>query len=248
KILASSGPAVIYTAKPYGDFGATFISENVKDLTGFEPEEFTNNTEIWINNVHPEDKDLVLSRLSNISHEKSLGYEYRFKFKDGIYHWMRDESKLIVDDKGAPVELIGSWSDITWSKKSEERLQYQAKLVENVSDAIISTDLNFKIITWNKAAESIYGWKAEEIIGKKVMETITIEYPYDDPNSVVKQIFEEGFWKGEVIQPRKDGTRLNMLASISLIKDITGTPIGVVSINHDITDIKKAEKKFEIQK
>jgi PAS domain S-box-containing protein len=243
--LASSGPTVVYTAKASGDYGATFISDNVKNITGYDPEEFTKNTDIWIKNVHPEDKDIVLSKLSRIKQEKDLGYEYRFKFKDGIYHWMRDESKLIFDENGKPLELVGSWSDITWSKKTEEKIQYQAKLVENVSDAIISTDLNFKIITWNNAAEQIYGWKAKEIIGKRVMETITVKYPDDDPKNVVRQVFREGFWKGEVIQPRKDGTLLNILASVSSIKDMTGKPIGVVAINHDITDRKLAEEKLK---
>ncbi|MFW9878751.1 MAG: PAS domain S-box protein [Candidatus Thorarchaeota archaeon] len=245
KHLASSGPTVIYTAKASGNYGATFISENVKDLTGYEPENFIKNAEFWINNIHPDDRDIVLSKLSKIFKEKRIGYEYRFKFKSGIYHWIRDESKLIYDEKGNPLEMFGSWSDITWVKKSEEKLQYQAKLVENVSDAIISTDLAFKIITWNKAAELIYGWKAEEIIGKDVMKTITVEYPYDDPKTVTRQIFEEGFWKGEVIQPRKDGMLINILASISLIKDISGRPIGAVAINHDITERKKAEKKIK---
>ncbi|MHA2008967.1 MAG: PAS domain S-box protein [Promethearchaeota archaeon] len=240
--LASSGPTVIYTAKAYGDYGATFISENVKDITGYEPEEFTQNTEFWINNVHPDDKDRVLSNLSKIAEKKSLGYEYRFRFKDGIYHWMRDESKIYTNGKGKVSEMMGSWSDITWVKKSEEQLRYQAQLVENVSDAIISTDLDFRIVTWNKAAELIYGWEAKEIIGKKVMDTITVNYPYDDAQTVVKQVFQEGFWKGEVIQPRKDGTLLNILASISLIKDINGKSIGVVAINHDITDRKQAEE------
>jgi PAS domain S-box-containing protein len=245
KYLASSGPAVIYTAKSSGDYGATFISENVKDLTGYEPEEFIKNPELWIDNVHPEDKALVLSKLSHITEEKSLGYEYRFKFKNGIYHWMRDESKLIYDDKGNYLEMVGSWSDITWSKKTEEKIQYQAKLVENVSDAIISTDFDFKIITWNKAAELIYGWRAEDIIGKKIKDTIKVKYSNDTPKNVVNQVFEEGFWKGEVIQPRKDGTPINILASVSLIKDINGSPIGVVAINHDITDRKRAEIKLK---
>lgn len=243
--LATSGPAIIYTAKTTGDYGTTFISDNVKDLTGFEPEEFTNHPEIWIENIHPDDRNLVLSKLSRLVEEKRLGNEYRFKFKDGIYHWMRDESKLIYDDNGNPLEIVGSWSDITWSKKTEEKIQYQAQLVENVSDAIISTDLDFRIITWNKAAELIYGWKAEEIIGKKVMKTITVEYPYDEPKTVVKQVFERGSWKGEVIQPRKDGILLNILASVSLLKDITGKPIGIVAINHDISDRKLAENKLK---
>ncbi len=245
KYLASSGPTVIYTAKASGDYGRTFFSENVKDLTGCDPDDFINNSELWINNIHPEDKDLVLSRLSKISKKKSIGYEYRFKFKNETYHWIRDESKLITDDKGNPVELIGFWSDITWSKKSEEKIQYQAKLVENVSDAIISTDLDFKIITWNKAAESIYGWKADETIGKYIIDIIPTEYSNGDTRTVTKQLLEEGFWNGEVIQPHKDGTQINILESVSILKDLTGNPIGVIAINHNITERKKAEQKLK---
>jgi len=243
--LASSGPAVIYTAKASGDYGATFLSENVKNLTGYSAEDFINNTELWINNVHPEDKDLVLSKLSHISKTNSLGYEYRFKFKDGTYHWMRDESKLITDEYGTAIELVGSWSDITWSKKSEEKLKYQAKIVENVSDAIISTDFNFNIITWNKAAELIYGWKDKEVIGKNVSDIIPSVYTEGNAETAREKFLKEGFWKGEVIQPHKDGTPIDIFSSISLIRDDNSNSIGVVATNRDITERKKSEDKIK---
>ena len=136
-------------------------------------------------------------------------------------------------------------SDISEKKFAEEKIKYQAKLVENVSDAIISTDINFNIISWNNAAERIYGWKAEEIIGKNVLDIIAVDYPKDKKESFQKQLFEEGNWKGEVIQPRNDGTRIFILSTVSLIKDDKGTPIGVVAINHDITQRKEVEQNLK---
>ena len=64
--------------------------------------------------------------------------------------------------------------DITERKKVEETLRYHAQLVDSVSDAIISTDTNFRITSWNQAAERIYGWKAEEVIGKDGSDVLVI--------------------------------------------------------------------------
>ena len=157
---------------------------------------------------------------------------------------------LIVDSvsyrtpSGEFLGLIQNYTDITKRKKAEEQIQYQAKLVENVSDAIISTDLDFNIVSWNRAAESIYGWMADEIIGKNVMDTITVHYINDKQEDVLKQFFEKGFWKGEIIQPRKDGSFINIASSVSLLNDISNKPIGAVAINKDITERKKAEEKI----
>ena len=159
---------------------------------------------------------------------------------------LKEEKDLLVKYAFLPPDLVlVHTEDITDRKRAEEKIQYQAKLVEDVSDAIISSDLDFNIVSWNKAAESIYGWKAEEVIGKNIMDTITVEYPYDDQEAVLKQFFEEGFWKGEVIQPRKDGTPINILTSVSLIKDIKGNQVGAVAINRDISERKLVEQKLK---
>ena len=244
KYLLSSSTTVIYTTDPSRDYKFTFISENIKDILGYNPEEIINDPEFWISNIHPEDREIIQVNLSKVFKNENLGFVYRFKSKNGIYHWIRDEIKLISDKKGKPLECIGTWADITVNKQIEEKVRFQAKLVDGISDAIISTDLNFNIITWNKAAERIYGWKAEEVKRKNVKDIIPIRNPYNDQKSFVKQLFKYNLWKGEVVQKKKDGTTLNILTSVSIIKDKTGEPIGVVAINRDITEYKKAERKI----
>jgi PAS domain S-box-containing protein len=184
------------------------------------------------------------SRNQILSGKEKVTYETEQYKADGTKITLMVDSIPYKSPKGEFLGLIQNYTDITDRKKAEEQVQYQAKLVENVSDAIISTDLDFNIISWNKAAESIYGWMADEIIGKNVMDTITVHYINDKQEDVLKQFFEKGFWKGEIIQPRKDGSFINIASSVSLLNDISNKPIGAVAINKDITERKKAEEKI----
>jgi len=138
-----------------------------------------------------------------------------------------------------PIELADSHL-----KEVEDTLNYKEAILENINDAVISTDLNFNIISWNKAAEKIYGWKKNEVIGKPVHEITKLEYPNDQMDDVLSNFFKDGFWKGEVIQKTKGGNHLWIFASVSLIKDRMGNQIGAVSVNHDITDRKEIEEKL----
>ena len=130
--------------------------------------------------------------------------------------------------------------DITELRDVEKQIKYQADLIENVSDAIISTDLQFIIKSWNKAAECIYGWKAGEVLGKQVDDITKLEYPDDEVDDVKNKLFKEGHWKGEILQETKEGRILAILTSVSLITDDSGNPIGTVSVNRDISTLKKA--------
>jgi len=133
---------------------------------------------------------------------------------------------------------------IVEKKKLEQELAYQALLVEKVSDAIISTDKNLKIKSWNKAAENMYGWNSNEVIGKPLSEIIPEEYPYAQKGEVNEQIFENGFWKGEINQKKRDNTLINIFSSSTLIRDNMGKIQGVVTINQDFTKRKKVELKL----
>jgi PAS domain S-box-containing protein len=139
-------------------------------------------------------------------------------------------------------QIIVANVDITEIKKSEEHLRYQANLLKNVSDAVISTDLNFQIRSWNKAAEKIYGWTEEEVMEKPISEVTLLEYPYDEEEDVINRFMEDEYWHGEVLQYRKDGSPVNILSSVTLLKNETGIPTTSLAINRDITDQKKTEK------
>jgi len=120
------------------------------------------------------------------------------------------------------------------------------KFFDEISDAIIITDLNYNIIAWNDAAERIYGWKAQEIIGKNIMDTIRIEYINQDPRDVIKEFENENNWSGEVIQYTKNGRKIQVRSSVSLIKDVNGTPKEIIAINQDLTETRKIEKRLKI--
>ena len=125
-----------------------------------------------------------------------------------------------------------------------ETLRHQAYLLENVSDAIISSDVDFEIQSWNRAAEEIYGWRADEVLGKTIGDVVQPEYPAGTRREgVIAQFLKVGYWKGEVIHKRKDGTPVHILGSVTLLKDNAGNPTGVVSANHDITERVRAESQ-----
>lgn len=128
-------------------------------------------------------------------------------------------------------------------QQQNEMLQYQAHLIASVSEAIISTDTNFVIQSWNNAAEAIYGWTAAEAIGKKEFELLHTEPPTDDKEAMTSLFFAyEGTREGEVTHRHKDGHTVAIFSSSSVLRDEQGYPIGAVSVNRDITRRKAAEK------
>lgn len=129
-------------------------------------------------------------------------------------------------------------------KQKAEQSVYLASLLDQISDALISTDMDFRVLEWNTAAENIYGWQSTEVLDKPLGEIIQNEYVDTTREAVIKSVLECGIWKGEVTQNRKDGTRFPVLASVSLIKDQAGKPMGFVAVNHDITARKLAEEKL----
>ncbi|MBF0204890.1 MAG: PAS domain S-box protein [Desulfamplus sp.] len=138
EVLMSYTPVMIYACKASGDFGATFISKNIKEYLGYQPDEFITISNFWINNLHPEDAPHVLSGLSLLFEKGQHFHEYRFLHKNGEYRWMHDQMKLIRDTNGEPVEIIGAWMDITEHKRSEEHKAileaqlHQAQKMESV--------------------------------------------------------------------------------------------------------------------
>ena len=217
-------------------------------ISGFTREEVIGHNKIWEwNYPDPAYRSEIEGQTKEIIESGKVleGFETTIHCKDGQTKIISWNQHGLSDEKG---DLLGSISlgrNITQQKNAEERVQYQANLLQRISDAIISTDLEFNIKSWNKAAEKIYGWKAGEVTGKPVHEVTQLEYPHDRMEDVVDAFFEKGFWEGEVIQKRKDGTAVGILASVCLVEDKDGKPVGTVSINRDLTERKGAEEALQ---
>ena len=135
--------------------------------------------------------------------------------------------------------------DISELKELEVKLRYHANLVDNVSDAIISTDKELKIRSWNKAAERMYGWKADEVIDLKRSDILKTTFPEGFSREIITtDIFEKGSWEGELIQKTKGGRDITVYAKSIQLMDEAGVVIGEISISYDITERKRAEEKL----
>ncbi len=134
--------------------------------------------------------------------------------------------------------------EVTATRRAEEQIRYQENLLESVSDAIISTNMDFKIVSWNHGAERMYGWRREQAFGHSVAEITRMEIVDGDIEAATEALVTHGYWEGEVIQQRRDGTPLHIYAKVTLVHDAGGDAIGAVSINRDITQRKRAESSL----
>ena len=145
---------------------------------------------------------------------------------------------------GSYIGGLGMFSDITDRIAAEEKIRYLAKLVEGVSDAIISTDSDFNIVSWNKAAEKLYGWKASEVIGKPLVDVLKTEFPDQPEKKSYRDIFEFEEDIDEVIQSCKGGRKIHTLPSVAFLKDPENETSDMVMVFHDITKRKLTEEEL----
>lgn len=120
--------------------------------------------------------------------------------------------------------------------------------LNNLLDAVVITDLEFNITSWNSGAEDIYGWREEEVLGRRMTEVVPTKYINETREDVLVQFRQHEKWSGVVRQTTKEGKELLISASVSMIKDESGTPISVVAISRDITDYKQVEHALEREK
>ena len=136
QFLLASNPAVIFTAAPRGAFCTTYMSDNVKAIVGYDPQEMLADSKFLSSRIHPEDLPEFIVKFSDLSEGKNCICEYRFLHRDGLYRWLRTELKLLVDSRGLAIEIIGYAADISNSKYAEIALQQQCereRLVEAIA-------------------------------------------------------------------------------------------------------------------
>src|SRR5438034_328894 len=129
--VTASSTAVLYATSVHGEtFRPNWVSENITRIMGYAAAEALGPT-WWTDHLHPEDRDPVLAAVPSILSRDHVALEYRLRHKDGSYHWIHDEARLTRDTGGRPVEVFGSWVDITERKGLEMQL-LQAQKMEAV--------------------------------------------------------------------------------------------------------------------
>ncbi|MBD3380878.1 MAG: PAS domain S-box protein [candidate division Zixibacteria bacterium] len=191
-----------------------------------------------------ETADKLIGQIKQVvSTGKRLQVENRAEI-EGQIQWFNEEIYPIRNSHGK-ITSIGKISrNITERKLAEQKLKYQTRVIEHISEAVISTDIDFNIISWNKGAERIYGFSEKEVIGKNVNEIIYTEFIEKSLEDAEWELFDTGSFKGEVKQSTARKKKLNILCSVTLVYDDDGTPLGTVAVNLNITARKQMEAEL----
>jgi adenylate cyclase len=248
-VLVSS-PSVIYSFKASGDFAPTFISDNIKDLLGYEPNDYLESPDFWRGCVHPDELAGVEAQFDQLFKKGRHAVEYRFRKRDGIYCWVHDEWHLIRDKDGQPVEVVGSWSDITAQRNAEIALeQVERRLteaIESISEGFVLYDAEDRLVLCNSTySELLYpglaapspGTSYETIIRSAAQRGTIEEARGRVEEWVAARLARHRDPAGPHIQRRSDGRWVQ----INEHKTDDG---GTVAVYTNITELKRAEAEI----
>jgi PAS domain S-box-containing protein len=222
-----------------------YVNQRFGKITGYQQKDIIGKN-IFEMGLFPDDiakliRQQIAARNNATDTQK---WDAQLKRKDGSWIWVVVEG-VLIRKTDQPIGFQIALNDITDRKRAEEKIRYQASLLQNVSDAVISSDKDGFIQTWNRAAERIYGWKADELTGKKFHDILRPEYRYHSREEIIRKLKTEGVWSGEIVHYHKDGQPIAMISTISVLKDAAGNQNGFVSVNHDITAQKQAEEALK---
>ena len=120
--LLTVTPGIMYTNLPTDGYKCSFVSRNVDPIMGFSEWEMLEDPEFWPKRLHPDDVNRVFEEMGPLVDGGGGTIEYRFRHRDGHYVWIQDTFKVVHDDAGKPLEIVGSWADITHRKQVEHAL------------------------------------------------------------------------------------------------------------------------------
>ena len=190
------------------------------------------------------DQEVIADILSRLERGETLeNYSAQLLRKDGSIREVLINSSPYFEN-GKFVHSRCFTRDVTEQLQIEKTLRHFAAIVETTDDAVVSKDLNGIITSWNRAAERLFGYQAEEVIGKPVSILIPAERPDEEPGILARLRRGERIDHYETVRVRKDGTRFHVSLTVSPIINAEGKIIGASKIARDISDQKRAQEEI----
>ena len=241
--MADSAPVFIWMSGLDGH--CTYHNQPWLEFVGQTLEEALTNG--WPNGIHPDDLQPCLDTyMAAFKVRQSFTIEYRHRGKDGEYHWLFDTGVPLFNDDNSFLGYIGSGIDITDRKRAMEALRDALQKlnfhVENTPLGVIERDRNFRITRWSHSAEKIFGWQADEVIGKDLR---TVHEDDLEALQNIRSRLLNGEETHNIAYNRnytKDGSIIYCEWYKSALRDDDGNLVSILSLVLDVTERHRAEQ------
>ena len=248
--MSEHAPVMIWMSQPDGS--CLHLNQMLRVFWNVEEEAVAQFS--WRSTMHPDDADEIVAAMTKALGEQSqVSLKGRFRSAAGEWHVLQTDARPRFSASGEFLGMIGVNVDITDRERSdekrrraEEHAQRLAAIVASSDDAIISKDLNGVITSWNQAAERLFGYAPEEVIGKSITILIPAERLDEEPVILGRIRQGEVIDHYETVRRRKDGSLLDISLTVSPIKNAEGRIVGVSKIARDITEKRRAEERQQM--
>lgn len=220
-----------------------YVSHAFERIWGRPCESVYREPSSWFESIHPDDRDAVVKQFQ--LETGSIQAEYRIIRPDGTIRWIWLRTFPIWSSAGTLKRLVGIAQDYTERKQVEKNRDFLAAIVESSDDSIIGTDLEGNILSWNEAAEKLFGYTRAEALGQHITILFDAEKSNSHLTTIDKIKRQESIERFESVRVGKGGRRIDVATILSPVRDVEGRLQGVSAIYRDIADRKRAERERE---
>ncbi len=216
-------------------------SDEVARLHGM-PENQGYDFQSWFESIHPQDRRAVETALLRaVGEGADYDVEFRVVWPDGSAHWLAARGQVFPETADQPHRMLGIIMEVTERKQIEEARRRLGAIVESSADAIMGKDMRGAITSWNKGAQTVYGYSASEILGQDVSILMPPDRQDELPQIMARIAHGESIDHFETQRMTKDGRIIDVSLSVSPIEEEDGKIMGASTIARDITERKRAE-------
>jgi PAS domain S-box-containing protein len=224
------------------DATALYASPATARILGYTPEEFVGTNALEC--VHPDDRPALEALFAELLRRPgaSMTRVFRYRHKDGSWRWLEGTSTNLLDEPSVRA-IAANFREVHHQRADEQASARLAAIVESSEDAIVGKDLAGNITSWNQAAQRLYGYSAEEVIGKPVALLVPPGRNNEVPDVLRRLQGGERVEHYETVRRRKDGTLVEVAVTISPVRGPDGTVVGASAIARDISERRRAERQ-----
>jgi PAS domain S-box-containing protein len=221
-------------------------NDSVETVFGHKQSRIFPEVQWWYDHIHPEDRERVIAGIHGVLDHGGTSWsdQYRYRRADGAYANVMDRGYLARDTDGQPLRMIGAMTDVTERTRSEAAIRFQAQLLNAVQQAVVATDPEGVVIFWNNFAEKLYGWPAEDAVGKTIQELTPSPFLRDHTADIFARGAAGESWTGEFLVQGRSGKAFPALLTTSPIRDERGVVLGFVLVSIDLSERRALEEQF----